>query len=211
MFLVDIWNSMSLISQIFAIIAIPATLLLLIQTVMLFLGIGDDGDAADTELADDIESPEDGIFGEDAEGDPVDAMGLEGLRILTLRGIIAFMVVFGWVGVAMDSAGIALWATLPVAVVCGFAMMFVLALLMRAVMKLRGSGNADNRNAIGVSGKVYLTVPPSRTASGKVHLILQGTLVERDAVTDSTEAIPTGSEVLVIGLSGQTDLVVRKK
>jgi hypothetical protein len=113
--------------------------------------------------------------------------------------------------VAMDSAGIALWATLPVAVVCGFAMMFVLALLMRAVMKLRGSGNADNRNAIGVSGKVYLTVPPSRTASGKVHLMLQGTLVERDAVTDSTEAIPTGSEVLVIGLSGQTDLVVRKK
>lgn len=211
MFLVDIWNSMSLVSQIFAIIAIPATLLLLIQTVMLFLGIGDDGDAADTELADDIESPEDGIFGEDAEGDPADAMGLEGLRILTLRGIIAFMVVFGWVGVAMDSAGIALWATLPVAVVCGFAMMFVLALLMRAVMKLRGSGNADNRNAIGVSGKVYLTVPPSRSGSGKVHLMLQGTLVERDAVTDSTEAIPTGSEVLVIGLSGQTDLVVRKK
>ena len=211
MFIVDFWNSLSLSSQIFAIIAIPATLILLIQTVMIFMGIGDDGDSAGDELADDIESSDDGIFGEDSEGDPVDAAGLDGLRILTLRGIIAFMVVFGWVGVAMDSAGISLLLTLPVAVISGFAMMVLLALLMRSVMKLRSDGNLDNRNAIGVSGKVYLTVPPSRSGSGKVNLMLQGSFVEREAVTDSTEAIPTGCEVVVIGLSGQTELVVRKK
>ena len=211
MFIVDFWNSLSLSSQIFAIIAIPATLILLIQTVMIFMGIGDDGDSAGDEFADDIESSDDGIFGEDAEGDPVDAAGLDGLRILTLRGIIAFMVVFGWVGVAMDSAGISLLLTLPVAVISGFAMMVLLALLMRSVMKLRSDGNLDNRNAIGVSGKVYLTVPPSRSGSGKVNLMLQGSFVEREAVTDSTEAIPTGCEVVVIGLSGQTELVVRKK
>ena len=211
MFIVDFWNSLSLSSQIFAIIAIPATLILLIQTVMIFMGIGDDGDSAGDELADDIEAPEDGIFGEDSEGEPVDAAGLDGLRILTLRGIIAFMVVFGWVGVAMDSAGISLLLTLPVAVISGFAMMVLLALLMRSVMKLRSDGNLDNRNAIGVSGKVYLTVPPSRSGSGKVNLMLQGSFVEREAVTDSTEAIPTGCEVVVIGLSGQTELVVRKK
>ena len=211
MFIVDFWNSLSLSSQIFAIIAIPATLILLIQTVMIFMGIGDDGDSAGDELADDIESSDDGIFGEDAEGDPIDAAGLEGLRILTLRGIVAFMVVFGWVGVAMDSAGLSLALTLPVAAVSGFAMMVLLALLMRSVMKLRSDGNLDNRNAIGVSGKVYLTVPPSRSGSGKVNLMLQGSFVEREAVTDSTEAIPTGCEVVVIGLSGQTELVVRKK
>jgi membrane protein implicated in regulation of membrane protease activity len=41
--------------------------------------------------------------------------------------------------------------------------------------------------------------------------MLQGSYVERDAVTDSDEEIPTGSEIVVVGLSGQTDLVVRKK
>lgn len=41
--------------------------------------------------------------------------------------------------------------------------------------------------------------------------MLQGTYVERDAVTDENEAIPTGSEVLVIGISGQNTLIVKKK
>lgn len=206
---------MSLTAQIFSVIAIPATLLLLIQTVMMFVGMGDDADGAGDDLADDLadDLPDeaDGVFGEEMDADSADLTGLDGLRILTMRGIIAFLVVFGWVGVAMDSAGAKLWATLPVATVCGFSMMVVLALLMRAVMKLRDSGNADNRNAIGVAGKVYLTIPASRSGTGKVHLMLQGGFVERDAVTDSLEAIPTGSEVVVTGLSGQTDLVVRKK
>ena len=41
--------------------------------------------------------------------------------------------------------------------------------------------------------------------------MLQGAYVERGAVTDETEAIPTGSEIVVVGVSGQTDLVVRRK
>ena len=204
---------MSLISQIFALVALPSTLILLIQTIMMFLGMGEDADSGVDEMPDDMDVSDevDGVFGEDMDGEPADVSGLDGLRILTVRGVIAFFVVFGWVGMAMDSAGAKLWATLPVATVCGFAMMLVLAFLMRAVMKLRNSGNADNRNAVGVSGKVYLTVPPSRSGTGKVNIMLQGAYVERNAVTDHTEALPTGSEIVVIGLSGQTDLVVRKK
>ena len=39
------WNELMLAQQIFALIAIPSSLILAIQTVMLLLGIGDDGDA----------------------------------------------------------------------------------------------------------------------------------------------------------------------
>jgi membrane protein implicated in regulation of membrane protease activity len=78
-------------------------------------------------------------------------------------------------------------------------------------MKLRSDGNADNRNAVGTAGKVYLTIPPSRSGEGKVQVMLQGSYVERNAVTDDTDAIPTGSEIIVVGVSGQTDLVVRRK
>ncbi len=204
---------MSLVAQIFALVALPSTLILLVQTIMMFLGMGEDADGGADEIPDDVDVSDemDGVFGEDVDGEPADVSGLDGLRILTVRGVIAFFVVFGWVGMAMDSAGAKLWATLPVATVCGFAMMLVLAFLMRAVMKLRTSGNADNRNAVGVSGKVYLTIPPSRSGTGKVNIMLQGAYVERNAVTDHPEAIPTGSEIVVIGLSGQTDLVVRKK
>ena len=86
-----------------------------------------------------------------------------------------------------------------------------MAYLLRAVMRLRSDGNTDNRNAIGVAGKVHLTIPPERRGEGKVHIMLQGSLVERNAVTDGLEAIPTGAEVVVVGTSGQTDLVVKLK
>ena len=207
MFFVDWWNSLSIVSQIFALVGIVSTLVLLIQTVMMFVGMDDDADGAD-DLPEDA-AMDDGI--DDGADDLSDLEGLEGLRVLTVRGIIAFLVVFGWVGVAMDSAGLALWWTLPAATIGGFLMMLVMALLMRSVMKLRSDGSADNRNALGVSGKVYLTIPAARSGSGKVNLMLQGSYVERNAVTDEKEAIPTGCEVVVTALSGQTDLVVRRK
>ena len=214
MFLIDWWNSLSTAAQIFACMAIPASLLLLIQTILTFMGIGDSGDVADDmpdDIPDDLPDASDGVFGENAVTDAADTFGLDGLRIFTMRGIVSFFVVFGWLGIAMDAAGVALWITLLVSTVCGLAMMLVLAFLMRAIMKLRSDGNTDNRNAVGTSGKVYLTIPPQRSGEGKVQIMLQGSYVERNAVTDDESPIPTGCEVVVIGISGQTDLVVRRK
>lgn len=207
------WNNLELATQIFYCIAVPSTLILLIQTLLLLLGIGDDGDFDDVTpdpIPDDLASG-DGVFGENSVSETPDFHGLEGLRLLTFRGIVAFFVVFGWVGVAMDASGASLWLTLPIAFLCGFAIMLLLAILFRAIMKLRSDGNTDNRNAIGTAGKVQLTIPPARTGEGKVHVMLQGSYVERNAVTDDTEAIPTGCEIVVVGVSGQTDLVVRRK
>lgn len=197
------WDSLSLVSQIFACVAIPATVVLLVQTVLMLVGIGLEADGGDISVGESI----------DADGPEfdVDLDGMDALRIFSIRGIIAFLVVFGWVGFVMDRAGVMLLITIPVAAVCGFLMMLVMALLMRTVMRLRNDGNLDNRNALGVSGRVYLTVPPARTGEGKVNVLLQGTYVERDAVTDEGEPIPTGCEIVVIGLSGQTTLVVKRK
>lgn len=228
MFIVEWWNSLGLAGQIFACVAIPSTLVLLIQTVMMFLGLGDDADAdgigegADfigegTDIPDDLpddipDSTPEGIFGDgDADFDDIDASGLDSLRIFTFRGIIAFLVVFGWVGVAMAGGGAALYITIPVSTLCGASMMLFIALMMRGVMRLRSDGNTDNRNAIGTAGVVQLTIPAARAGMGKVHLMLQGSYVERDAVTDEDSPLPTGSEIVVIGVSGQTTLVVRKK
>lgn len=206
----DWWNSLELVTQIFYCIAIPSTLVLLIQTIMLLVGLGDDAQMGETPDVD-IDGDVDGIFGEDSVTETPDFEGLDGLRIFTIRGIIAFLVIFGWVGIVMNGSGVPLWLTLPVATISGFFMMVLLALLMRLVLKLRSNGNIDNRNAIGTAGKVYLTIPAGRSGEGKVQLILQGSLVERNAVTDSNEALPTGSEIVVTGVSGGTTLVVRKK
>lgn len=211
MSLIEWWGSLGVAAQVFYCIAVPATLVLLIQTVLMFFGLEDGADGGD--IGGDIPDADvsDGIFGSDSMTDISDISGLDSLHIFTVRGIIAFFVVFGWVGVVMQSAGVSLGITIPVAALSGFVMMIVIAYLFRAVMRLRDDGNFDNRNAIGASGKVYLSVPASRSGEGKVNIILQGAYVERNAVTDEIESIPTGSEIVVVGISGQTNLVVRRK
>lgn len=202
------WDSLSVISQVFACIAIPATLILLIQTIAMLIGL--DTETGDVDVDVQIDAAN-GVFGDDIPEMDLDPSGLLDLKIFTIRGIIAFLVVFGWVGFALDSAGVVFGVSLLIAIVCGFAMMVFLAVLMKTVMKLRSDGNIDNRNALGVSGKVYLTIPAARTGEGKVNVLVQGSYVEREAVTDEAEPIPTGSEIVVIGLSGQTTLVVKRK
>lgn len=197
------WDSLSLASQIFAGIAIPTTVLLLIQTVLMFVGIGTDADGVD-------ELPLSDSAADTALDDP-DPTGMDSFHIFTIRGIIAFFVVFGWLGLVMDSAAISLWITIPVAALAGFAMMLLLAFLLKAVMKLRSGGNMENKNALGTAGTVYLTIPPARSGTGKVNVLLQGSYIERDAVTDDDSAIPTGAEIVVTGISGQTTLVVKRK
>jgi len=206
------WNSLTLASQVFYLIAVPSTLLLLVQTVMTFLGIGGDGDASDlpTDMADELPDGN-GLFGDGEIEVPDAGGGLDGLRLFTLQGIVAFFVVFGWLGAALDAMALPIALTLLLAALGGFGMMVLLSFLTRAVFRLRSDGTADNRNAVGMAGKVHLTVPPSRTGSGKVHILLQGVYTERDAVTDEEHPIPTGCEVVVVAVSGQTDLVVRRK
>ena len=57
------WNSLSSFSQVLACMAIPATLILLIQTVLMFLGLGSDGGAdvdtdADVDIDVDTDAPD---------------------------------------------------------------------------------------------------------------------------------------------------------
>ena len=210
MFFVEWWDALNIIVQVFYCIAIPATLVLLIQTILMFFGFDDGADGDVTLDAPDADFDGD-VIDEAPDMDINDVSGLESLHIFTVRGIIAFFVIFGWVGVVMQSAGIKLFITLPVATVCGFAMMVLIAYLFKLVMRLKSDGTADKRNALGSAGKVYLAIPPSRTGEGKVNIMLQGAYVERNAVTDETESIPTGCEIIVVGTSGQTSLVVKRK
>ncbi len=212
MFFIEWWNSLGIASQVFACIALPTTLVLFIQTVMMLIGFASDSDGGDVPDGDssDIE-PSDGVFGDGDLPDADDISGFDGLRIFTVRGIIAFFTVFGWVGVVCDNSGLHLALTILIATVCGFAMMTLLGFLVKWTMKLKNDGTTDNKNALGVSGRVQLVIPAERQGMGKVHIMLQGVYSERDAVTDEEKPIPTGSEIVVIGLSGKTTLVVKRK
>lgn len=214
------WEALSSLGKVFACIAIPATVVLLIQTILSIIGLGSsDGDAdvpdggidVDGDGVPDVfpDATPDGIFGSDIpdDGDVPDS----GFRLLSLRTIIAFLTIFGWVGLITLKQGLPTVWSLVISFASGFAAMFLVALAVAWMMRFQTDGTRDIRNALGKSGTVYLRVPANREGNGKVNLMLQDAFVELDAVTDEENAIPSGREVVVIGLSGQSTLVVKSK
>ena len=209
------WDALDILGKIFALIAIPSTLILIVQTIMMFIGIGGDdvGDVdIDADIADDVP---DGIFGDDVPGgtdiDGADLSSEPGLRILSFRTIIAFLAVFGWVGLEMLQNGINSVITLAVSIVSGFIIMVIMAVLIRELFRLQSSGNYDIKNAVGASGSAYIPIPAARSVKGKVTVTFQNGSHELDAVTDDADDIPSYAEILVIGISGKDTLIVRRK
>jgi len=253
---------MSLVEQVFAVVGIASTILLIIQLILLLTGLGGDsgaetdgGGGADFDdidldtgnggtAAGGIDASGIDASGIDASG--IDASGIDaggvdagggdwygdvvhadihdgsfdhippdhagsGLRLLTVQGLVAFFVVFGWSGLIMLKSELPTAASIALAVLFGAIAMTVMALIFRGMLKLQQEGTLDIRNALGKSGTVYLKVPAARSNSGKVSLMVQDRFMEFDAVTDEDEPIPTGCEVTVIGISNKSSLIVRKK
>ena len=219
------WNSLTGLQQLLACGALPATLLLLIQTILLLFGVGGGGHDADHgELpADSVSEPggapdaaapdsqlQDGVpDGEAADMGHDGAHHLEGVRIFTIRGIVAFVAVGGWLGIAMVDLGLSgAWASV-IAFFGGTLALLAVAWILKWSLSLQESGTLNPQNAIAHIGTVYITIPPKRSGSGKVNLTVQEQLVELDAVTDSEYPIKPNTQVQVVGLSGKTTLVVR--
>ena len=131
-----------------------------------------------------------------------------GLHLFTVRGVVAFLVLFGWGGLCLCQVGMPGFLAVFLAVPIGFAGMVGIALAVRQAVRLQYDGTLDLRNAVGLAGQVYLTVPPARTGEGKVMVTVQEQLRELDARTDSPQPIPTGSAVRVTGLAGRDILLV---
>lgn len=219
-------ESLTALQRVMLFIAVPATLLLLIQTVMLFIGLGGgDGDADGADLDGDgipdtggldldgdgvPDGLHDGIHpGGDAGGDGDGNSGfLSGLHIFTIRGFITFFTVFGWSGLLFLTLDMHWLLSLFLAVQVGIVWMVAVAVILREAMRLQSDGTLDVRNALGQRGSVYLTVPARGQGTGKVNVTVQEQLREFEAVTEERSPIPTGAEIVVTGLAEDGVLVV---
>ncbi|MDR1131633.1 MAG: hypothetical protein LBL15_04370 [Oscillospiraceae bacterium] len=204
------WESLTVLEKTAACIAFPATLILLIQTLMQLFGLGGgageeldihDGDASHIDLYD-------GEAGDTQDGsEPADS----GLRVFTVRGYVTFFTVFGWGFLALSRSGTAQSPALVIAFILGVFALVLTGLILCWSMKLQADGTVKFSNAVGQTGRVYLSIPPSRSGPGKVNVVIQERYSECDAVTDEETAIETGSEVVVMGVTGHNMLIVRRK
>jgi hypothetical protein len=195
MLLLDIsswWQSMALFEKMFWVIALLFSLMFLIQAVLSFTAGDGDISAGD---ADDYIGDDEGI----------------GYQFFTIKNLVAFFTIFGWAGIACINGGMSKGATIAIALASGSLMVVMMAFLFRSMSRLRQSGTLQIKNAIGLIGETYLFIPGSRGGFGKVHLKVQGSLHELQAITDDEQQIATGKLVKVIDVINDSVLVVTSK
>lgn len=145
-------------------------------------------------------------FDHSPDGDAGDSV--EGVRLVSVRAIIAFLVGFGWTGALLLAKGVAMIPTVAAAFGVGVIFMGVIFMMMRMLMSLRSDGTLDYRNAIGSTGRVYVTIPPGRVGEGQVEIMIQGRLTTVHALTDSEKPLAPQTSVTVTALENGNLLVV---
>ncbi|HEV7782995.1 MAG TPA: hypothetical protein VGO58_17085 [Chitinophagaceae bacterium] len=183
------WQALPSFEKTFWVIALLFSLLFLIQVVLSFTG-GDHGDAGGD--ADATVGSDDGT----------------GHQFFTIKNMIAFFTIFGWTGIACIKGGMGAAASIGIAVGAGSVVVVIMALLFRGMNKLKQSGTLQTKNAVGVVAETYLFIPAKRGGFGKIHIRVQGSLHELQAITDDEEQIPTGKLVKVTGTVNDSVLLV---
>ncbi len=192
------WLSLSLMQQIFYTIAIASSVVLIVQIILNLIGLSD-GDMDIDGVPDTLEAAESTVFDE----------GDTGLGLLSVRTILAFLIGFGWGGVVLAGMhGHPLLVAVG-AFITGSVFMLTVFWLMRQMFRLTDSGNITLDSAAKKTGTVYLPIPPQRSGTGQVQVVIQGRLRELPAVTDAPEALPTGVHVHVVQVIEANVLLVQ--
>ena len=161
-------------------VAVPATVIMILQTVMIFIGMAGHSDV-------DIQGDNgiDGVFGNDSPDTPDVHLGDPGLRIFTVRGMVAFFAVGGWAGLF----------------IAGSLALLMVAWFFKWAASLNENGTLQMESAVGKVGEVYITVPPEMSGTGKVNVIIQGRMTEAEAMTDCDRPLKYGEPVEVVGMA----------
>lgn len=183
---------MSLFLKIMWCIALSASLIFLVQSIMTFVGLGGDADL-------------------DAGGD-FDADGADGvdpgMNLYTFRNLINFLLGFGWTAIVFYDKISSKALLIGLAFLVGVIFVAVVMYLFKLLYSMQASGNINvEKSAVGCEGKVYLTIPAERRGSGKVQITINDSVREYTAITDGEE-LRTGTDIKVAEVINQTTLVV---
>jgi len=185
--MVEFWTSLDGFEKILWCIALPSSLIFLIQTVMTFMGM-DAHDGVNAEF----DSNGDGAF-----------------QLFSFRNLINFMLGFSWAGISLygniqSNTLIVILSTLG-----GLLLVTVVMLIFYYMSRLGEDGNIHPIEAVGRTAIVYVPIADNRTRAGKIQITLKGATREYDALTDG-DALKTGEPVVVSSVIEGNLLLVRK-
>lgn len=178
------WESLGLAGQIYFVVACIASALLVIQIILTIIGIGADIDF-----------------------DMIGDSDLDGFGMFTVRGLVAFFALGGWMGVLSVILGLPWVWSILVFLACGSVGLLGVAFALKGISKLQTNGNIIPKEAIGKKAEVYLTIPKSGEGAGKINLLIRENYIEADAINSGDQPIMTGDFVRVVDVLGDKYVV----
>jgi membrane protein implicated in regulation of membrane protease activity len=188
-------NSIGVLGAIYFWIAVAATLFLIIQIIMMLFSFGSGGD---------VDLNGDGVPDSDFDSDVGTGIGL-----FTVKSLTAFFTIGAWIGLLFCCIlpETLAWVSVFPALICGGVAMIAMAFAMKGMLKLQQSGNLQKENIVGKTATVYVSIQPSRSGRGKITLTAQGQFTELDAITDETEKLSAGEQVVITEFQNGTAVV----
>jgi len=190
----DWYKDLKVMGKVYFYVAIVSTLVMLVQTILVFVGGGGDTDV-DMDVDADVEVE-------------ISSGADTGLRLFSIRGIAAFLCMGGWAGLAFSTInGLGEAWVAVIALAFGFGALVGMAYLLKAIYKLQSDGTMDINSAVGKIGTVYTPIATAQARMGKVTVEVSGRLTEIDAVTDG-RALKSGERIKVTKLLTANILIV---
>ena len=191
------WAGLSLIMKILWTVTLVASLLFVIQSILTFIGAD-----ADADFDTDIDTSMDGGDLSNIEG---------GSNLYTFRNFVNFCLGFGWSAILLQDSIPSTAVLILVSAFIGVALVAAVMYLFKWLSSMQQSGNINvQKQAAGCEGKVYLTIPAARSGSGKVQITIAGSVREYDALTESEEALKTGTPIRVVDALDANTLLVEE-
>lgn len=170
-------------------IALPSTLIFLIQSIMTFIGT-DSGDGLEADFSGDI-----------SEAGP--------FQLFSFRNLINFLLGFSWTGIAYSSVIENPTLLLLASLASGIAFVGIFFFAIGQIQKLAEDNTFRIENCLNKSASVYLAIPGNQSGKGKVMVSVKGAMHELEAVT-SGPPISSGEEVIVVKIINESLIKVEK-
>lgn len=182
------FDNMELLLKTFWFIAIPASFIFIIQTIMTFMG---------TDSSDGLQADFDG----DLSGGDVP------FQLFSLRNLINFLLGFGWTGISFYTTIANKAILIIIALAVGILFIYLFFMVIGQMQKLAEDNSFQLNNTLNKTAEVYLTIPENKKGKGKIMVSVNGSFHELDAVTEN-EKIPSGTMVKIVKIENNQILIV---
>jgi membrane protein implicated in regulation of membrane protease activity len=129
-------------------------------------------------------------------------------KLLSIRSVTAFGLLFGWAGVLYRKSGTSPNWTILYSVIWGFVGMLIVSSIFYLLLRMTETGTRRLATCVGQRGTVYMNIPAG--GAGQVRVMVSGTISFISARAAAGEALPAGTPVVVKRLVDVNTVEVEK-